>query len=108
MAKFDCMNFNNGSWDSEFVAHAKKYSKSEVVDLCVKENDWRFIEEHCNDRLHRKPTIKDVIERTVRWYPRVPEFCGVDAEGGCYTYCNKEERGSFPVWVIEFEELEIN
>lgn len=52
---------------------------------------------------YRKPTIDDVVERTVRWYPIAPEGC--DFDGGCYSYCNREERGSFPVWVIEFEKL---
>lgn len=105
MAKFDYFNFSDGSWDTEFVAHAKKYSKNEILELCIKENDWKFKKEHCNGRFHRTPTIADIKERTVRWYPKVPEFCGVDSEGGCYSYCKREERGSFPVWVIEFDDL---
>ena len=33
MAKFDYFNFSDGSWDTEFVAHAKKYSKNETLEL---------------------------------------------------------------------------
>lgn len=106
MSKFDYMNFNIDGWDMEFVAHAKKFSKSETIDLCIGENDWRFDEKYCNGKILRIPTIEDIKERTVRYYPRVPEGCGLDVEGGCYTYCKREERGSFPVWVIVFEELE--
>lgn len=105
MSKFDYMNFNDGSHDSDFVAHAKKYTKEETIDLCMVENDHKFTEKYCNGRLHRKPTITDVKEATVRYYPKVPEYCGCDSDGGCYTYCKKGERGSFPVWVIEFEGL---
>lgn len=99
MSKFDYMNFTDGSWNIEFVAHAKKFSKKETLDLFMVEN------EHLFNEGYRKPIIDDIIERTVRWYPRVPEGCGCDSEGGCYSYCNRNERGSFPVWVIEFEEL---
>ena len=105
MSKFDYMNFNVDGWDTEFVTHAKKFSKIETLDLFIAENDWRFDEKYCNGTLLRKPTISDIKERTVRWYPKIPEDCGYDGEGGCYSYCNREERGSFPVWIIEFEEL---
>ena len=97
MSKFDYMNFTDGSWYIEFVVHAKKFSKREAIDLFMIENENLFSEGY------RKPTIDDVVERTVRWYPIAPEGC--DFDGGCYSYCNREERGSFPVWVIEFEKL---
>lgn len=99
------MNFNEGGYDIEFVAHAKKFTKEETIDLCIGENDWRFDEKYCDGTVLRVPTIEDIKERTVRYYPQVPENCGLDVEGGCYTYCEREERGSFPVWVIEFEGL---
>ncbi len=105
MSKFDYMNFSDGYSEIEFVAHAKKFTKEETVKLCIQENDYKFIEKYCNNLL-RKPTIEDVAEGTVRWYPVTPEFCGYDGDG-CYTYCNKGERGSFPVWVIEFDKLKI-
>jgi len=36
----------------------------------------------------------------------VIEFGGDNKRGGCYAFCKKGQRGSFPVWVIEFERLE--
>lgn len=104
MSKFDYMNFSDGSYDIEFVVHAKKFTKEEAIELCIQENDWKFDTRYCKI-FHRKPTIEDIRERTVRYFPRVPENCGYDGDGGCYTYCKVGERGSFPVWVIEFERL---
>lgn len=106
MSKFDYMNFSDGR-NTEFVVHANKYTKEEAIELCIQENDYKFMEEYCGNQLHRHPTPKDVKERAVRYYPVIPEFCGCDDEGGCYTFCKKGERGSFPVWVIEFEQLKI-
>ena len=107
MSKYEYGNFSDGGSDLEFVAHAKKFTKEKVVELCIQENDHRFMAEYCNGRLHKEPTIEDITERTVRYYPVVPEFCGYDGDNGCYTYCKKGERGSFPVWVIEFEKLRV-
>lgn len=108
MSKFDYMNFTDGSWNIEFVVHAKKFSKEEAVNLCIQENDSMFIEKYCDGKLHRKPTLEDVRERTVRYYPIAPESCGYDGDGGCYSYCKSGEKGSFPVWVIEFEPLRVD
>lgn len=105
MSKFDYMNFSDGSRDIEFVAHAKKFTKEEAIRLCLQENDYKFMEKYCGGNLYREPTVEDVLERSVRWYPAVPEFCDFDVDGGCYTYCKKGGKGSFPVWVIEFETL---
>lgn len=99
MSKFDYMNFTDGSWNVEFVAHAKKFSRIGTLNLFMIENEHLFSEGY------RKPTIQDIRERTVRWHPIAPEDC--DLEGGCYSYCNRRERGSFPVWVIEFDGLKI-
>ena len=91
MSKFDYESFDDGCCDTEFVVHAKKYTKEEAVELFIKE------------RLPVKdPTIDDVMEGTVRWYPKIPEWCSYDEDvnRGCYTYCAKGERGSFPVWII--------
>lgn len=107
LSKFDYVNFSDGSWDTEFVVHAKKFTKEKAVELCLQENDWKFKTDYCNGELLRKPTIEDITEKTVRWYPQIPEFCGYDGDRGCYTYCKKGERGSFPVWVIEFEKLRV-
>lgn len=55
-----------------------------------------------------KVIADDIKEATARWYIKAPESCGYDDEGrGCYSYCKKGERGSFPVWVIQFEDLRI-
>jgi hypothetical protein len=108
MAKFDYMNFSIDGWDTEFVSHAKKYTKEQAIELCIAENDWRFKPEYCNGRLLRVPTVDDVKTRHVRWYIRAPESCGYDDSGrGCYTYCKAGEKGSFPVWVVEFAKLEV-
>jgi len=105
MCKFDYMNFNDGSSDVEFVVHASKYTKLEAIELCVQENDWQFMEKYCDGTLIRKPTVEDIKERIVRYYVSVPDYCGYDREGVCYTYCKRNERGSFPVWVIIFDNL---
>lgn len=99
MSKFDYMSFSGGR-DTEFVAHSKKYSMEETIVLCLGENDWRF-----ESGGLREPTVEDIEERTVRYYVRVPENCGYDVEGGCYSFCNKGDRGSFPVWTIDFSSL---
>lgn len=103
MSKFDYMNFNIDGWDTELVVNAKKFSKEEAVVIFMIENA------HILETARRKPTIEDVTERTVRWYPRVPDWCSYDGDedNGCYSYCRSGERGSFPVWVIEFELLEV-
>ena len=99
MSIYDYGNFNDGCQDVEFVAHAKKYTKQEAIELCIAENDWKFDEKYCDGDLLRVPTIEDVKENTARYYPHAPESCDFDGEGGCYSYCKVGERGSFPVWV---------
>ena len=98
MAKFEYMNFSGGH-DTEFVAHAKKYSKDQAIEFCIGENDWRF------ENGLRVPTIEDIEEKMVRYFVQVPENCGYDVEGGCYSFCNKDAKGSFPVWTIDFDKL---
>ncbi len=92
MSKFDYMEFTGGS-SGEFVAHAKKFTKEEVITLAIAEVG-----------IEESVTIDDVYERWCRYYIRVPDWCGYDGDSssGCYTYCGKDERGAFPVWVIEF------
>lgn len=99
MSKFDYMNFEGGM-ATEFVVHAKKFTEEQAVELCIAENDWQFGESD-----YRKPTIEDVIKRQVKYFIRVPYYCGLDTDGGCYTFCNEDAKGSFPVWVIEFDGL---
>ena len=75
MAKFDYMNFSVGGYDTEFVAHAGKYTEEQVINLCIRENDWKFKPNYCNGKPLRMPTIADVKLRHVRWYVKTPDFC---------------------------------
>lgn len=102
MSKFDFMNFTDGL-NFEFVAHAKKYTKEETISLCLAENGLDF-----QERKLREPVVSDIRERTVKYFVKVPEYCDVDTDGGCYTYCNKGVRGNFPVWVIELNDLKVS
>ena len=99
MAKFDYTNFSDGSYDIEFVVNANKFSKEEVLDLFAEENGWKL-----EGGELREPKLEDIVQRSVRWYVRSPYWCDYEGEG-IYSYCMKGERGSFPVWVIEFEKL---
>ncbi len=96
MSKFDFMDFTGGDTD-EFVVHAGKFAKQEAIELCLGENDYRF-EEY---EPPRTLTLEDVSERFVKYYVKCPEHCGFESDGGCYSYCNQDARGSFPVYVIE-------
>ena len=102
MSKFDFMNFEGGE-DREFVVHAKKFSKEEAVKHCMAENDWLFEGENAL----RLPTVDDIKQRQVKYFINRPDYCGFDTEGGCYTFCNSDSKGSFPVWVIEFKNLRV-
>ena len=105
MSKFDYAIFFGGL-DDCFVAHTKKHTPEETISLCLQESDARFDKEHARPfRLLRKPMVDDVKKRSVRFYVNVPFFCGYDGEGGCYTFCKHGERGSFEVWVIDYEHL---
>jgi len=108
MSKFDYCNFNDGSYDIEFVSHARKYTKDQAIDLCFAENDWRFDKRYCDtvDPL-RIPTVNDVECKSVRYYPGGLESCFADDGGPIYSYCKQGQRGSFPVWVISFSRLEV-
>lgn len=108
MSKFDFMNFGDGYNDMEFVVHAKKFTKEEAINLCLAENGWRFEKGRCNPTPLRKPTINDIGCAFVRWFVRAPESCDYDDEGrGCYTYTSPDDRGAFPVWIIQFKALEV-
>lgn len=92
MSKFDYMIFTGGT-HNEFVAHAKKYTKEQTAELAQTETNRTNI------------SIEQIEKRWCRYYVRVPDWCGYDEEGGCYAYCKKEEKGSFPVHVVELENL---
>ena len=93
MSAFEYMLFSGGK-DDEFVVHANKFTKAEAIELFKKKFDACCF---------RTPTESDIEERHVRYYVRVPGFCGYDSDGGCYTYASKNERGSFKVWVIKLK-----
>lgn len=97
MSKFDSMMFSDDSTETDFVAHAKKYTKEEMLQELKKEHDSD------NEGTYDKLTVDNVYERQVRYFVRVPDFCGFDndCEGGCYTFCSKDSKGSFPVWVVD-------
>jgi hypothetical protein len=45
MSKFDYMNFSLGGYDTEFVAHAGKYTEEQVVNLCIQEEAGNLLPE---------------------------------------------------------------
>lgn len=100
MSKFEYMNFEGGE-DTEFVAHANKFTKEEDVNYCLAENDWKFEGEYAL----RIPTVENIKVRQVKYFIKKPYDCGFDTDGGCYTFCDDDAKGSFPAWVIDFKEL---
>ncbi len=99
MSKFTAMMFNDGSREVQFVAHAKKYTKEEMLKELKKEHDFN------NEGIYNNLTVGDVYERQVKYYVKVPDFCGFDddCDTGCYTFCNKDSRGSFTAWVVDVD-----
>jgi len=97
------MLFTGGS-SEEFVVHAKKYTKEQAAKLMLREMDYLTFGGDMSE--FNMPTADDTSERWCRYYVRVPDWCGYEGEGGCYSYCSKGERGAFPVWVIKTEDLE--
>ena len=87
MSKFRFGEFEGGDVP-EFVVHAKKYSKVEAMEIRFGKNG--VIPPVAIDKKH------------VRYYVKVPYWVGIEKDGGCYSYCQEGERGSFPVWVINF------
>lgn len=104
MSNFDHMNFYGGGSTPVFVAHANKYTKEEAVELFNIENEYGIQDGTlpCN-----RATIDNVQKVFVRFYPKVPHWCGYecDVNDGCYSYCNQGAGGSFPVWAISYKEL---
>lgn len=104
MSSFDFMWFGYDG-DEMFVAHAKKYSAAETVELCMQEFEYLFqdhkIAYEWEAKGMRRPTVADVHGAHCAF-----RF-GVSSEfpNGCYTIVEDGERGSFPVWVIDFSEL---
>lgn len=107
MSRFDYMGFGyDGGSNDMFVANAKKYSVAETLELCKREYDYLF-QDHTTAygrevKGLRKPTIADVKDAHCAF-----RF-GVSSEwpDGCYTFVEPKASGAFPVWVIDFSELE--
>lgn len=107
MSKFDFMAFgySAGSDNCAFVAHAKKYTAAETVELCKREYEYKFRDHTLwagrPVKALREPTVDDVEQM----------FCvfrfGVSPEWpeGCYTLTDRDETGAFPVWMIAFDRL---
>lgn len=98
-AKFDSCAFH-GARNDEFVLHARKYTEEQALEKFYKEYSWIL-----QNGIYRKPTINDIISHYAKYYIRVPDWCAYRGDEGCYSYCNKGERGSFPIWVIRLEDL---
>lgn len=102
MSKFKYMEFTtDGFSDLQFVTHAAKYTKEQTLQL--------YIERYYDRQryTHRVPLMSDVASSSIRYYVKAPESLADEFDGGCYSFCNKGQRGSFNVWVIRFEDLEV-
>lgn len=94
-----------------FVTHAKKFTKEETVEICIDEFrdafwDFSILEVELSDfiRKLRKPTVEDVKKSFVAFrFGLSPD----DPKEGFYTFVQKGSPGSFPVWTIDFEWLEV-
>lgn len=101
MAKFDYCEFSTGcGHDRQLVLHAKKFTIDDAIKIFESEYEHLI-----DDKTHRKPTKKDFYNRSVRYYPKAPELCDWDRDSGVYTFCNKGEKGSFPVFVCDLDTL---
>lgn len=100
MSQFSVMEFSGGD-SPEYVSHANKFSKEDTVA------NFNFEYGHLIDNgTFRSATLADIAERRVRYFIQKPDYCGLDIDsGGCYSFCDNEARGSFPVWVIQLDSL---
>ncbi len=98
MANFDFMAFGYSAGDADmFVAHAKKYTAQETIDLCQREYSHKF-ETVSEERRKwfgpqvRIPTLEDVADAWCAFR------MGVDSEwpDGCYTLVKEGDAGAFP------------
>lgn len=100
MSKFDYMSFRIGSFDTGFVAHAKKYTRAQVLALFKTEFAHRL---EAGNKF-RTPTIRDVRSGRVRFYVKAPDFARDEFPDGGYFFTG-EGSGSFPVWFIFWGDL---
>lgn len=96
--EFMCFSDDAGGSYSSFVAHAKKFSKQQAVEICLSECDFLF----AGQSGLRKPTIADVMDAAVAYRFGVE---GWEKEG-CYTFVDAGDNGSFPAHVIDFRYLD--
>lgn len=96
MSKFTTMVFRDDSQDTDFVAHANKFSKEEVLLELEKETGI------CNKK------IEDIEEAYCKYYVSVPNWCDYDGEGGCYCFCGDSDKGRFPVYKINLRNSNTN
>jgi hypothetical protein len=97
---FECGDFARQDRDEYgyFAVNAKKYTKDEVIELYRTEGT--FHGDHC----FREPTLADIQERFVA------HRCAYSDDGektSGYVLVGKKIRGSFPVWVIRYDDLEV-
>lgn len=104
MSNFDFVSFGYNSGDNDmFVAHAKKYSVAETIELCKIECDYLFKDRVIRGKVFKalkKPTTQNIHANYCAFVPK-----NYDWPDGCYTLVSNSRRGSFPVWVINFSEL---
>jgi len=85
MKKFDYMEFEGG-YQKEIVFDADRYSQEEALAIV--------------DSYYADMAVLDIKKRFVKFFVNAPYCCGYIEKGGCYSYCNEGDRGSFPVWSI--------
>ena len=97
MSIFEWGDFANRDLDEYgcFTVNAKKYTKDEVLELYKTQGSFYDVEGF------REPTLADIQERFVAHRTRYDD--GEKKSG--YILFDKKVRGSFPVWVINYDEL---
>ena len=104
MSRFDHMAFGYSAGSSDiFVAHANKYTAEQVVKMCLTEYEYKFKGTYGHGRCARalrEPNVYDVQDGFCAFRFGNPEY-----PDGCYTFVGENERGAFPVYVIDFDTL---
>jgi hypothetical protein len=94
MSKMGFAIFRDYETPTNYVAPKSSHSKEQFEEECKREADGYW-------------STKEVEEKFVRWFPRIPEEISLDSgfDEGCWGFC-KPGRGAFPVWSVEVEPLE--
>ena len=103
MNNFDYMGFSYGGFgpDVMFVVNAKKFSKENVLTLCKTEYEHLFSPKFGG--MYKEPTLNNIKEKWCAYRMGVSE----DWPMGSYTLVRPNSNGSFPVYVIDFDELDL-